>query len=125
MVVDYKTGVYEDYSDPLTPQMLTLALQTRADAVAILHTPRMGIPVVYASEATPDLIDAHRMRLIRALFRIGDGSMRPGHWCRWCRVRKTVAPPNTGTSSSVPVSSSSGWWVQTSRCPSSIAADST
>jgi hypothetical protein len=86
-VIDYKTGSYEDYSNPKTPQMLTLALQTGADIVAILHTPPGGLPVVYARQVTREELIAHAKRIQKARHRIGDGSMRPGGYCRWCPAK--------------------------------------
>jgi hypothetical protein len=87
VVVDYKTGTSEDFSNPETPQMRTLALLTAADAVAILHTPREGIPVVYARDLEHQDCLQHEEKLRQALSRIGDGSMRPGPWCKRCPAR--------------------------------------
>jgi hypothetical protein len=94
VVWDHKTGSGEDYTQPAKKgQMLTLALATDADAVAILHTPRGSIPAVYADPVSPVRLKEHAFKLDAALKRIGDGSLRPGPWCKWCPARP-VCPTN-------------------------------
>lgn len=91
VVVDFKSGDYEDFAahpDGKTEQNLTLAYMTDADGVAILHTPRGGVPVVYASEVTRKELEKHRKTLHRQKLRIGDGSMTPGPHCRTCPARE-------------------------------------
>lgn len=90
VVLDYKTGsgFYDDYLRPSRlPQMRTLALATQAAAVAVLHTPRDAPSVVYAEELT-EAGQKHHARLLRqAMRRIGDGSMRPDGYCKYCPAR--------------------------------------
>lgn len=90
VVLDYKTGsgFYDDYMRPSRlPQMRTLALATGASAVAVLHTPRDAPSVVYAEELT-EAGQKHHARLLRqAMRRIGDGSMRPDGYCKYCPAR--------------------------------------
>jgi hypothetical protein len=109
VVVDYKTGAKEwdnygddqdpddsDFSDPRTPQMLTLAEMTGAQAVAILHAPKDGIPVIYAREVETSFafgvfhaeLSKHVAALGKAMSRVGDGSMRPGPWCKRCPAKQ-------------------------------------
>ncbi len=90
IVVDYKSGDWGEFHIPSElPQMMTLALQTEADAVAILHSPREGVPVMYCDEiSTEDKWRFHR-ELRRAWGRIGDGSLRPGKWCARCPARES------------------------------------
>ena len=96
VVLDYKSGSYEDYSDPKSlPQMLTLALQTAADGIAILHTPKDGLPVVYSVEVSSSELVAHAKKLRRALARIGDGSLRPGAHCKYCPAKPGCPTNNT------------------------------
>lgn len=85
VVCDYKSGDWGDFHIPATlPQMLTLAIQTEASAVAILHSPREGVPVMYCDEVDEDTIAAFGHRLLTAMARTGDGSLRPGPWCKRC-----------------------------------------
>ncbi len=88
VVIDYKSGDYGDFHKPSEmPQMLTLALQTQADAVAILHSPREGVPVMYVDAVPSDVLEAFADKLRTAMARIGDGSLRPGPWCQRCSAR--------------------------------------
>ncbi len=85
VVVDYKSGDWGDFHKPSEmPQMLTLALQTKADAAAILHSPRAGVPVMYVDPVTPEELALFARRIKSAMRRIGDGSLRPGAWCARC-----------------------------------------
>lgn len=90
VVLDYKTGsgFYDDYQRPSRlPQMRTLALATGAAAVAVLHTPRDAPSVVYTEEIGEPIL-AHHAKLLRAAMRrIGDGSMRPDGYCKYCPAR--------------------------------------
>lgn len=88
-VIDYKTGVYGNFTIPSTiPQLLTLALQTSSTLVAILHCP-LGIPpAMYVDEIDPRTIEKHRQSLARQLDRVGDGSLTPGSWCKYCPAKR-------------------------------------
>lgn len=89
IVLDYKSGDYGTWHSPASlPQMLTLALQTEATHVAILHTPREGVIQLYVEEVTKEALEEHASRLWSAMRRIGDGSLRPGDWCKRCPARE-------------------------------------
>lgn len=88
LVLDHKTGDYGAFDRPAQlPQLLTLALQTGATHVGVLHAPRNAPVVIYAEEVDIDALQAHASHLKGALGRIGDGSMRPGEWCARCPAR--------------------------------------
>jgi len=94
VVIDYKTGDYEDYSRPdELAQLRTLAVVWEADAVAVLHTPRGGIPVMHVARFDSLKRAATSSLLIQSLNRIGDGSMRPGPHCKFCPA-KSSCPTN-------------------------------
>jgi hypothetical protein len=89
VVLDYKTGDYGVFHEPARyPQMRTLALMTGATSVAILHTPRGGVPpVVYADDIVADDEQDFLKQLRAAMARIGDGSLTPGkEQCKYCRA---------------------------------------
>jgi hypothetical protein len=90
-VIDHKTGDWGAFHQPEEmPQMLALATQTGADAVAILHAPRGLPPQIYASEVSPTALQNFGRRLRAAMRRIGDGSMAPSEEaCKFCRARST------------------------------------
>lgn len=95
-VLDYKTGIYKDYSSPeRDAQMLTLAWMTGAFKVAVLHAPRGSFPVVYEGEVTGPVLDGHLEAIKKAWARIGDGSMRNGPHCRFCPA-KSNCPTQVG-----------------------------
>lgn len=94
LVLDHKTGVWGDFSRPeRLPQLQVLAMAAmlrygRTSAImAVLHTPRDGLPIIYESEEHGfDYLGQHsKLRLQMA--RIGDGSLRPGPHCDRCPVR--------------------------------------
>lgn len=88
IVIDHKTGLFGDFTQPKSiPQLMTLALLTDADMVGVLHAPVGFAPEVFAEEITDYEKYLHGERLLRALRRIGDGSMTPGKWCSRCPVR--------------------------------------
>ncbi len=93
VVIDYKTGEWGEYHSPKDiPQMMALALATRADSVAVLHTPRAGsaMPLVmYADDVDEDERAAFAKRVHKARKRIGDGSLRPGAQCGRCPARES------------------------------------
>jgi hypothetical protein len=97
LVLDHKTGE-GDFARPLEkPQLLSLAAAALRSplgrgqheaVVGVLHARRRGLAKVYAERVRlRDLAD-HERRLETGIARIGDGSMRPGPWCRWCPARE-------------------------------------
>lgn len=90
-VLDHKTGKWEDYSTPSRiAQLRTLALATDAEIVAVLDSVPGGFPAIYAElwdSHSSHLREDHRKALIRAMSRMGDGSMRPGPECKFCPAR--------------------------------------
>jgi hypothetical protein len=97
LVLDHKTGE-EDFSRPLDkPQLLTLAAATMRwtgapnAIVGVLHARRRGMPKVYADSVKLSELKQYEGRIAKGLSRIGDGSMRPGPWCRWCPA-KPICP---------------------------------
>ena len=94
LVVDHKTGE-EDFSRPETkPQLLSLAAAMMLSTgnneaiVAVMHARRRGMPKIYSEKVTLDEVHSYEARLARGLDRIGDGSMRPGPWCKWCPAQE-------------------------------------
>ncbi len=88
IVIDYKSGDWGEFHKPSEmAQMLTLALQTDADAVAILHSPREGVPVMFCDDVSPEELSNYAKKLRGAMRRIGDGSLRPGALCNRCDAR--------------------------------------
>jgi len=93
VVSDDKTG--EDramvYSSPKDMgQLKTLALMTDATHVAVFHSPRSGgSDAIYLDPITPKELAEHHAALRLALSRVGDGSMRPGPWCRYCPAKSS------------------------------------
>ena len=91
VVSDDKTG--EDramlYANPAgMGQLKTLALMTDATHVAVFHSPRSGgSDAIYLDPITPKELVEHHAALRKALSRVGDGSMRPGPWCRRCPAK--------------------------------------
>lgn len=95
IVIDWKTG-QGDFSRPAeNPQLLTLAAMTGARIVGIGHFPRQGLPMIYADRVSDDEVANHVSRLATAMARVGDGSMRPGEWCKYCPARD-VCPAKQG-----------------------------
>jgi hypothetical protein len=105
LILDHKTGTWGDYSHPeKLPQLLHLGVAAclvhGADSFipAILHAPVNGIPLVYEGPRiqldSPE-VESFLTRLARQLARVGDGSMRPGKWCRYCPAR-SQCPAKTG-----------------------------
>lgn len=100
LVLDYKTGKSEDFSRPETnKQLLTLALPFAFNGwniiVGILHTPRFGLPAMYAERIARTNLFDHALKLSTALDKRGDGSMRPGAWCSRCPAL-SACPTNSG-----------------------------
>jgi hypothetical protein len=93
IIEDHKTGSYENFSSPaLNDQLKTLALISYLKAagpvvVAVLHADRRGLPMMYADEIDISSLERHRFHLTEALKRVGDGGLRPGPWCKYCRAR--------------------------------------
>ena len=87
-VLDYKTGEHEDYTDPRTPQLLTLAVAEKAEMVAICHMARGGIPVIYERPLSRDDLIPHELGILRALYLVGSGGFtRTGPACKYCPAR--------------------------------------
>lgn len=92
IVLDTKTGDWGDFCNPGSwPQLLTLGVQANGNVkeLAILHTPREGVPVVYSDPVTGDQLAQHAKALKKALARIGDGSLTPGTHCVRCPARSS------------------------------------
>lgn len=98
LVLDHKTGDADDFSRPLEkPQLLSLAASAirsdpgrqnaRESIVGVLHARRRGLAKVYADKVTLTELKPHETALQRSLERVGDGSMKPGPWCRYCPAR--------------------------------------
>jgi hypothetical protein len=94
LLLDYKTGMDDDgdFSIPSKlAQLRTLALPFRDTCsrliVAVLHMPRFGLPAINADELEADVLLGHGEALVKAIARIGDGSLRPGPACRYCSAR--------------------------------------
>lgn len=89
MVLDYKTGHgrVEAYHLPATlAQLRVLGEMWDASELAILHCARQTPPILYSDPVrldTPEWVSG----LVAAMARRGDGSLRPGEWCRFCPVR--------------------------------------
>lgn len=101
VVIDHKTGTHDGdwfvegasfaLPDQL-PQMKTIgAALMGAHAgemhVGIFHADRQGLPAMYTSELSGAIILKHDKALVQALGRVGDGSMRPGPYCKRCPAR--------------------------------------
>jgi hypothetical protein len=93
LVIDYKTGDSGTWHTPeAVPQMRFLAALTGANRVGILHTPPGVPPSLYLGEVKTD---ACEREILTAYVRLGEGSMRPGAWCRHCPSRSSC-PANQG-----------------------------
>lgn len=102
LVNDHKTGDTEDFSRPTDKaQLLTLAagmmrLAKQEEAiVSVLHSRRRGLPKVYAEKVKLSELKRYERRLQTGLSRIGDGTMKPGKWCKWCPW-KDACPAHNG-----------------------------
>jgi hypothetical protein len=90
VVLDFKTGDWGTFHSPAElPQLLTLALQTGAEGVAVLHTPREAPPIMYTATLDPEALPTFARRLRAARKRIGDGSLTPGEHCSRCHARSS------------------------------------
>ncbi len=88
LVVDYKSGDWGAFHKPSElAQMLTLGLQTEADGVAILHSPREGIPIMYCDDVSMQEFQNYAVKLKKAMSRIGDGFLRTGPECARCPAK--------------------------------------
>lgn len=92
LVVDYKSGRWGNWSDPLAvPQMRSAGLvPDRKDKVylAVLDANRDGVPAVYGALYEPEDREKHVRMLHRALGRVGQDFMRVGPECRYCPARE-------------------------------------
>jgi hypothetical protein len=93
LMLDHKTGE-EDFSKPLEKaQLLSLGaavmrwVGATEGIIGVLHARRRGMPKVYADHVKLSELKAYETRLQTGLARIGDGSMRPGPWCKHCEAR--------------------------------------
>jgi hypothetical protein len=86
VVLDYKSGA-EVSPDPKTPQLLSLSVMVDASRVAIMHYPKTSLPVIYADDVSSGMRADFARHRMQARARIGDGSLRPGPWCRRCPAR--------------------------------------
>lgn len=90
LVCDHKTG-REVPMPSESGQLKSLALAASrlfdfdAAIVVINHAPKDGTPVVYSDEVSSQDLMKHRGKLREAFAKIGDGSLRPGLHCNYCR----------------------------------------
>lgn len=101
VVIDHKTGTHDgdwfvegaSFALPeQMPQMKTIGaalMGAHAGAmhVGIFHADRQGLPAMYVNELESRDILKHDKALVQAFARIGDGSMRPGPYCKRCPAR--------------------------------------
>lgn len=92
VVIDIKTGTDDwhggSFAEPKTiDQLRTLAVQTGANIVAVIHAPRGEAPEIYASELFPAEVQTHAKELRKALSLTESGFLRDGPWCRYCPAR--------------------------------------
>lgn len=93
IILDYKTGDFElnDFSKPEdNAQLLTLALMTGADEVAVLHMPLGSIPIIYHAEVDAARLQKHLDNLAVAADLASKSSpafMRVGKECKYCPAR--------------------------------------
>jgi hypothetical protein len=91
LVLDHKTGVEIDLPNQ-SGQHKSLALavaivhQLDEVIVATLHSPREGLPTVYADTLDRKELAEHGKKLKEAFARIGDGTLRPGQQCDFCQA---------------------------------------
>lgn len=93
VMLDHKTGM-EDFSRPDEKhQLLALGAAVmrwrgaKEMILGVLHAPRRGMPKVYSEKVKLSELKDFETKLGQGLSRIGDGSMRPGPWCKWCPAR--------------------------------------
>jgi hypothetical protein len=90
VMLDHKTGE-EDFSRPLEKhQLLALGAAimrwrgVKEMILGVLWARRRGMPKVYSEKVKLSELAEFETKLQTGLARIGDGSMRPGPWCKWC-----------------------------------------
>jgi hypothetical protein len=100
LIMDHKTGEAEEFFDPLSkPQLRSLAAAvmratgTKEAIVAVNHARRRGLAKIYADKVTLKELKEYESKLGTAMDRIGDGTMRPGPWCKWCPAGKANTCP--------------------------------
>jgi hypothetical protein len=98
LILDYKTG-YDVAGAPLeSGQLLSLALAfshpKERVVVGYIHTPKDGVPTIYADEVFRDRLDGHALSLKTAWGNIGAGVLKPGPWCKYCPAR-SICPTTT------------------------------
>ena len=96
VVLDYKSGEETEWtaphwetSDPKTPQLLTLALIVQASRVVVFHFPKASLPAIYDEKVSSTTLTNFAVKRKLAMARIGDGSLRPGSWCKYCPARES------------------------------------
>jgi uncharacterized protein DUF2800 len=100
LILDHKSG-WEVGSPRESGQLRSLALggcrlyNANRAIVAFLHAPENMAPTVYADTLDADDLKQHAADLRDANARAGDGSMKPGEHCKYCRVF-SVCPTNAG-----------------------------
>jgi PD-(D/E)XK nuclease superfamily len=100
LVLDHKSGF--DIGSPMeSGQLLTLALAActafgidRA-FIGYLHAPKELAPTLYSDDISKTQLDEHANALAEAQARRGDGSLRPGSYCKWCQTF-SICPKNEG-----------------------------
>lgn len=97
LVLDHKTGE-EDFAFPLDkPQLLAeaaAAMRATGESECIVganHARRRGMAKVYTEKVKLTELRGFETRLRVALDKVGEGSMRPGPWCKRCPAQ-TVCP---------------------------------
>lgn len=103
ILLDHKTGEYCDLpQDSQQIKGLTNAYAgivpypNRKAAGAVFHAPRghAGLSAVYDHEYSDKELAQNRKSLLRALGRIGDGSLTPNPGCQWCPAL-SICPTQT------------------------------
>jgi len=95
LVLDHKTGA--DVGDPVkAPQLLSQGAaavgvySASGDVlVGFFHAPRGGPGTVYVDNVSRAALADHGEKIVSALARIGDGTLKPGPWCGYCRMLTT------------------------------------
>lgn len=104
LVLDHKTGIWGDFSRPeRLAQLWVLAaaacLHFGRDRVvmAILHTPKDGVPIPYESEPIEfSTLAAGQLNRFRDQMKlVGSGNLRPGKHCKYCPVRSQCPAKST------------------------------
>ena len=100
LILDHKSGF--TVPQPCeSGQLKSLALAAcrltgaKRAIIGFPHSPGdSSTPVVLADELSSDELDVHRDALREAFSRIGDGSLKPGEWCKYCPAL-AICPAHT------------------------------